>query len=565
VTGADLVCSTLEQLGIRCVFGMPGTQSLPLYNALRTSKLRTITATHELAAAFMANGYFRASGKPAALLTIPGPGLTYALTGLAEAQHDSAAVLYLMARRMASKDRPFAFQQIDQKSILSSVVKKSFSISSAGDIVTALTEALTTATSGQPGPVVVELDTDMLFSPAEVSAPAPMTGVASISVSDKDVSGICDRFRHSKRPVLFLGQGAQEGSAAATKLAEQLHCPVLTTTAGRGVVREDHPLVVGPGFPVYGLELVNELLESSDLILAVGCKFAHNGSGGFKLKVPEAKLVHVDAALEVLNANYPASLAVCADAPPLLARLADELSQAGVVSMWTQEEIADFRHRFWANARSIHPHYPQAVDCRPSEISHLFDALRQALPRDCTVVTDSGLHQYLTRCFFEVQTPRGLVTPSDFQSMGYGLPAAVGAKLARPDRPTVVITGDGGFAMTGMELLTMVREKAPLAVIVFNDSALALIRDQQSDMFGDSFGVGLENPDFEAFAISMGVEYFLAEGNPEEQFKRAIGSPAGAIVEVRLNQSVSRRTHLAVNRLRRKARRSIGSWFPFKS
>jgi len=316
---------------------------------------------------------------------------------------------------------------------------------------------------------------------------------------------------------------------------------------------------------VYGLELVNELLESGDLILAVGCKLSHNGSGGFKLKLPEGKLIHVDAAPEVLNANYPASLAVCADAPRLLGRLADELSKAKAVSVWTDKEIADCRHRLLTEIRLPRPHYPRAVDCRPAEISHVFEALRRALPRDCTVVTDSGLHQYLTRCFFEVQMPRGLVTPSDFQSMGYGIPAAVGAKLARPDRPTVIITGDGGFAMTGMELLTMVREKAPLAVIVFNDNALALIRDQQSDMFGDSFGVGLNNPDFEAFAVSMGVEYFPAEGNPEEQFRRAISSASGAIVEVRLNQSVSRRTTLAVDRLRRKIRRSIGSWLPFKS
>ena len=563
--GADLVCASLERLGIKCVFGMPGTQSLPLYYALKSSKLRSITATHELAAAFMANGYFRACGKPAALLTIPGPGLTFALTGIAEAQHDSAAMIYLLARKHQGISRRFAFQVIDQESIAGSLAKKCFTIREASEIASVLSEAVGTAVGGQPGPVVVELDTEMLFHQAGDGASESVSEISPAEVRKEDLAAITDRIRCSKRPVMFFGQGAQEGATAAIGLAEQLHCPVLTTSSGRGVVSEDHPLLVGPGFTVHGLDLVNEFLVTSDLILAIGCKLSHNGSAGFRLKLPQEKLVHVDASQEVLNANYPASLAVCADATLLLARLVEVVSAEKLASSWTGNEIADFRSRFLAEVKSVRPHYPQAVDCRPAEIQYLFEALRRALPRDCTVVTDSGLHQYLTRCYFEVRTPRGLVTPSDFQSMAFGLPAALGAKLARPDRPTVLIVGDGGFAMTGMEMLTMAREKAPLVIVVFNDGALALIRDQQSGYFGENFGVEMHNPDFEAFAVAMGAEYFLAQGNPEVQIGEALKAPQGAIVEVRLNQTLAHRTSVAANRLRRKTRRFLGGLISFRT
>lgn len=561
MTAAQLVCTVSSRLGIDCAFGMPGTQLIPLYSALKHSAIRTVLASDELAAAFMANGYYRSSGRPSLLITIPGPGFTYTLTGLAEAKHDSVALVYLLVRKQNPAGGQFGFQVIDQKAIASPLVKAYLTVTAVNEIVSTLRQAIHVATTGQPGPVIVEIDVDLLPQPVPADAADFTVGIEGESKVE-GIAAIVARLTASRRPVLFFGQGAQGNAGSATALADVLRCPVITTVSGRGVVVEDHSGLVAPDFGIYGVAIVNELIEASDLVLAVGCKLSHNGTGGFKLKLPPEKLIHVDADNNVLGANYPASLCVCADAPAILGQLHEALAKGQLATTWTAEEVGKWRARFLEELWRVRPHFPRAVECTPSEISHLFETLRRLLPRDCTIVTDSGLHQILTRCYFPIYSPRGLVTPSDYQSMGYGIPAAIGARLARPKRPTVVITGDGSFAMTGMELATMLREKAPLTIILFNDGVLGLIREQQADMNSDTFGTTLLNPDFELFATSMGLDYFMLSGRGDDQLRAALASPRGSIVEVRLRQTTARRVSHANARLQKSARRKIRSWLP---
>jgi acetolactate synthase I/II/III large subunit len=562
-TAAELICSTISGLGIKHVFGMPGTQLIALYSALRRSNLRTVLATQELAAAFMANGYYRASGQPAALVTIPGPGFTYTLTGLAEARHDSAGILYLLVRKQNPPGGPHGFQLIDQKNMAASLVKSYLTITDLGAIVPILKTAMQEVTTGQPGPVIVEIDVDLLSQ----TVPNSIIDITEQSKLDRkipveDIRAVADRLTTSKRPLLLCGQGTQAASSEMTSLVETLRCPVATTISGRGVLAEDHPNVVAPDYGVYGVSVLNELIAVSDLVLAIGCKLSHNGTAGFKLKLPQEKLIHVDADPGVPGVNYPTSLSICADAPSFLSSLNRVVTQSRPQSGWTSDDIAQWRSRYLEELRRPRPHFPRAVECNPPEIAHLYEVLRRVLPRDCTIVTDSGLHQFLTRCYLPIFASRGLVVPSDYQSMGYGIPAAVGAKLARPDRPTVVITGDGGFAITAMELLTAVREEAPLVVIVFNDGVLGLIREQQADMTGDTFGITLQNPDFEAFADAIGLDYHRLHGHIEHHLKSALANPRGAIVEVRLQQSTARRVKLAHGRVVGASKRRIRSWLP---
>jgi acetolactate synthase-1/2/3 large subunit len=561
MTAAQLVCTIFSRLGIDCAFGMPGTQLIPVYSALKHSAIRTVLASDELAAAFMANGFYRASGRPALLITIPGPGFTYTLTGLAEAKHDSVALVHLLVRKQTPAGGQFGFQVIDQETIATPLVKAYLTVRGIHEIAPTLQQAVRVATTGQPGPVIVEIDVDLL--PQAVPAEAADFTVGTGGTDKVEgLAAIGERLSASRRPILFLGQGAQGGSVAATALASALRCPVITTISGRGVVAEDHPSLVAPDFGIYGVAVVNELIEAADLVLAVGCRFSHNGTSGFKLKLPPEKLIHVDTDPGVQGQNYPASLSVCTDASSLLSQLYELIANGKRAAAWPADEIIKWRGRFLEELRRVRPHFPRAVECTPPEISYLFETLRKLLPRECTIVTDSGLHQILTRCYFPIFSSRGLVAPSDFQSMGYGIPAAIGAKLARPERPTVVITGDGGFAMTGMELLTMAREKTPLTVIIFNDGVLGLIREQQTDMSSDTFGTTLLNPDFELFAQSMGLDYFRLSDRVDDQLKAALASPRGSIVDIRLRQSSSRRFGHAKTLLGKSVKRNIRSWLP---
>ncbi len=553
---AELICAVVSRLGLTTAFGLPGTQLIPLYAAIKHSNLRMVLASHELSAAFMANGYYRASGRPALLITIPGPGFTYTLNGLAEAKHDSAALVYLLVKKQKPAGGLFGFQVIDQRALAEPLVKAYLTVTSASEVAGIFQQAVKLATSGQPGPVIVEIDVDILPLAADSGSADSTIGPGKPSTSS-EAEQIAERLRTSKRPVLLLGQGTQEGSADATRLAELLHCPVVTTISGRGVLPEDHPNIVAADFGLYGVSIVNELVAESDLVLAVACKFTHNGTGGFRLKITREKLIHVDADPSVLNQNYPADLAVTADAPTILNSIVKSLTGAKSNWTWTAPEISTWRGRFLKELRTVRPHCPQAVECTPPDISQLFTVLRKLLPRDCTIVADSGLHQYLTRCYFDILSPRGLVVPTDYQSMGFGLPAAIGAKLAQPDRPTVLITGDGSFAMTGMELASIVREKVPVTVIVFNDSVLGLIREQQTDLVGHTFGVDLQNPDFELFAASMDLPYYLLTGNYEDQLKAALGEARGALVEIRLRPTDARQSALARSQFKHAVKRKV--------
>ncbi len=560
---AELICQVFSRLGIKTAFGMPGTQLIPLYAALQHSAMRTVLARHEMSAAFMANGYFRASGTPALLITIPGPGFTYTLNGLAEAKHDSAALVYLLVRKLKPVGGAFGFQVIDHQALATPLVKAYMCVESAMEVPSILQQAMRTATTGQPGPVIVEVDVDLLPQQVDAALGDFTVGTARPSQSS-EVDKIAARLKSSRKPLLLLGQGVQGGSQSAKALVEKLACPLITTISGRGVVPEDHPNVVAPDFGLYGVSIVNELVEASDLVLAVGCRFSHNGTSGFRLKIPREKLIHVDADQGVLNQNYPADLAICADAPTLLTQLVSSFGGPTRTIDWSPAEIAGWKQKYLADIRNERPHFPHAVECTPPSMAHLFATLRKLLPTESTIVADSGLHQYMTRCYFEIRAPRGLVVPSDYQSMGYGLPAAVGAKLARPDRPTVLVTGDGSFAITGMELATVVRENAPLVVIVFNDSVLGLIREQQTDLIGDTFGTELANPDFELFAASMGLPYFRLTGTGEDQLRAAIAEPAGALVEVALRPSPERRSALARSRMKKNFKRKVKTSFAGK-
>lgn len=550
-SGAAIVIQTLEGLGVDCVFGLPGSQNVELYEALRRSTLRTVVATQELAASFMATGHAMASGKPGVLFTIPGPGFTHALTGLAEAFLDSIPLLHVAGAPAESPGRRFQLQALDQRGMAGPVVKRVFDVERLADLGSCLAEAYALTRSGEPGPALVLLP-ERLLSERTAGAAAPSYAAAAAAAPDPgQIDQVVDRVERAERVVIYAGRGIGQATVELRALAETLGALVVTTTSARGALPEDHPLCRPFDFGPPGSEALNEMLERADLVLAIGCKFSHNGAHGFRLRVAPEKLVHVDASSSVPGANYECGLSLCADAPAflhaLLARVGRARARAGA---WPEAAVESF----WRGARerlAAGTAEPRISGADPPTPAGFFAALRRALPAESCLVTDSGLHQTLARRHFTVLAPRGLLIPANLQSMGFGLPAAIGAKLAMPQRPVVALIGDGGLAASGLELLTAVRERIPLTVIVFNDGQLGLIRLQQWGRHGRSHGTRLANPNFAMLAEAVGASYVRVERDAEGTLRGAARAAGVTLVEVVLEDTLKMHARRAGGLLRR--------------
>jgi thiamine pyrophosphate-dependent acetolactate synthase large subunit-like protein len=556
VTGADLLCAELEVAGVECVFGVPGTQNVPLYEALRRSRLRSVVATHELAASFMAGAYFRASGRLAPLVSIPGPGFTWALTGLAEAFHDSAALLHLVGAP-PGPHRRFEFQAIDQRAVATPMVKGVRTIDRVEEIPVRIAEALDLALLGEPGPVLVEWSPGVLTAAAPSASPGPPRG-RSANPSAAEVDELRALLLRSHRPLLLAGQGSVGASSLLAQLAEWLPAPVLTTCSGRGVLPEDHDLSLAFDLPRGDVGRLNGLIETADLVVVLGARLASASTYDFALEIPRDRLVQVDASGEILGATYPARLLIRGTVEAVLQEvLAGTAPDPSPASQWTAGDVRECRRDLRATGAHAVPE-PIVHGVDPPTAAAFFAALRRALPRNGIVVTDSGLHQLLARRHLDVLAPRGLIVPSDFQSMGFALPAAIGACLAAPDRPVVALVGDGGLAISAMELLTAVQERVPLTVVVFNDGWLNLIRVAQLRTFGHAAGVERRNPDFATLAAAVGARFARVDGNAEEVLSGALASRDVTLVELRLGDSGAMRRVRAQGLARGAATAALG-------
>jgi len=549
--GFEALCAALRALGVDCVFGVPGTQTVPLFEAFREHRVRTVLTSHELAAAFMANGYFRATGRIAALSTIPGPGFTYALTGIAEARLDSVGMLYLVAKPSTGPGRAFRLQAIDQRAIAAPILKGIFAITEAAHAESVIREAHALATGGEPGPVMVELDMAALRADMAVGA-APPTSRQSAPAADAAIASLAERFARSRRPLFLVGQGAYSAAARLRQIVEKLQVPLMTTPSARGVVAEDHPLVL-PFDPLRGhTDAANEFIERADLVVALGCKLGHNGSAGFSLRLPSDRLVHVDIEPGIVGANYEPLLGLTTSVESVLPFLEARSER----TEWLDAEIARARATLRAPSSDLaEPVIHGGWGRTPRE---LFGRLRRVLPRDAIVVTDSGLHQILARRHFDVLAPRGLICPTDFQSMGFGLPAAIGAKIAAPERQVVAVVGDGGFLMSGLELMTARRENVRIAVLVFNDGHLNQIRVQQQSDKGRTQAVDLLNPDYQMLAESFGIRFLRFGAGDPEAIATALDGDGPVLIEVLVGDSMEMRAAAVIALSKAAVRRAVG-------
>jgi Thiamine pyrophosphate-requiring enzymes [acetolactate synthase, pyruvate dehydrogenase (cytochrome), glyoxylate carboligase, phosphonopyruvate decarboxylase] len=526
ISGAEAVALILKKLGVSNIWGIPGSKTLSVYNAIKDIGIHSVLVTNELSASFMADGYYRVSGKPGVCIAIPGPGLTNMLTGIAEAYLDSSAMLVITVNPKKTS-HSFYIHEIPQLEIVKPVVKNVVKISSILQI-NELFGAYHSSYKDEPGPVVVEIGSQVMDQEIEELELAPEVLPALMNVTNEAVAKIVKYIREARQVGIYAGRGCMGAGNELLEMSKILSAPIATTISGRGVVPEDYELSTGYGFGRTGSPAAYRVFKNCDLILAVGTKFSEMATGGWGLKFNN--MIHIDAAKNNLDKNYSSLFSVQADAQKALEELNKSLS--GVtrpVNVKAIEEIKKFKIG----------HAAKIGKKRGSGYLHpakFLQELRRCLPRDAILSTDVGYHQLWSISDFEVFEPATYLTPADYQAMGFGIPTAIGAAMARPDKKVACVCGDGGFLISGFELLTAVREKINLSVFVFNDGALGLIKGLQEKIFNRNISVDLNNPDFEQLANSFGVQYLCIseETNLKEKLETVLEHKGVNLVECKI-------------------------------
>lgn len=544
MTGASLACYALEQLPISYTFGIPGVHNTELYDELgKSQKIRPILVTHEGGAAFMADAVSRTSnGEIGCIVIVPAAGMTHAMSGIGEAYLDGIPLLVISGGIRTDIEFGFQLHEIDQQSILKGITKAAWKVEAHDQIVPTIFEAYRISMMGVPGPTFVEIPVNIQLFEGETGS-VPALELPSIPAIEDELllDEAADLLAAASNTGIFVGWGAVDVVEEIAEIAELLGAPVSTTLQGLSAFRGDHPLHAGMGFSKAAVPAATNAFKKVDALLAVGTRFGEIPTGSFSCDVPE-KLVHIDIDPNVLNRNYPAAVSIAADSrtavPMLAAKLRDrdldnEERRAAVAKQITVDK-SEYRSEWYA-------HGGQDSDGRVNP-AIFFDALREHLDDDAITIVDDGNHTFLTAELFEVRGPRQFVSPTNFNSMGYCVPGAIGAKLVNPDRQVIGIVGDGAFLMNGLEILTASTEKVGVAYFVFADGELAQISQGQETSYNRKTCTVLGEVRFEGIATATGAEYLAIRNDSEvaDGIRRALEISAEdqpVIVEVRIDYS----------------------------
>ncbi|MBS0374290.1 MAG: thiamine pyrophosphate-binding protein [Proteobacteria bacterium] len=540
-SGAELVRQALEALGVRYSFGIPGVHNTEIYDQLAASpSIEPVLVAHEGGGAFMADAVSRVGGAGiGTLLIVPAAGVTHAASGIGEAFLDGIPMLVLSGGIRRDTGRRFQLHDVDQHALLRPITKGTWLPRSHAEIVPAIFAAHALATEGEPGPVYVEVPVDLqLFTGDPGVAQEPPPPIAPPLPPATLLDAAAALLARAARPGILCGWGAVGASAELEALAERLGAPVATTLQGLSTFRADHPLhaafALGPSSTPAGVQAFAEC----DCLLAVGTRFAEIATGSYGARVP-SDLVHVDINPAAIGANYPARVGLVGDARPVLAALLGRLGTADPASYERGVAVAA---QIAADKRAYQQEW-FAHDSRGRvNPARFFAALRSALPRDAIIVADDGNHTFLTAELLPILEPRTFLSPTDFNCMGYCIPATIGAKLARPERTVVGIVGDGALRMTGLEALTAAARAAGIAWFVFSDGELSQISQAQEIPLNRKTCSVLSPLDVVALARAVGAG-FVAIGSDAEVaagIAAALAAVAGGrpvFVDVRIDYS----------------------------
>lgn len=523
-TGAEILVRELEALGVTHVFGYPGGAAINVFDALYDSTIQLVLARHEQGATHMADGYARASGRLGVVLVTSGPGALNTVTGLLTAKMDSVPLLVVSGQTNRANLGKDAFQEADVFGVTLPLVKHSRLILSVDDIAPSLRRAYAIATSGRPGPVLLDLPKDVSGQRASHLLPPPVqakTSVALDAAQRTDLRAMARLIMESRRPLLLVGHGAiiAGAGAAVRALAERLQSPVTNTLLGKGAFPEQHPLSLGM-LGMHGNAYANYATTRCDLVLSIGSRFDDRINGKNDAFCPLAKKLHIDIDRAEIGKIVTPDAAVCADAKLALEELLPEVGPLDT-SPWLDELQA------YRQAHPLKTHKTAAG----LTAARVIEAFYEAAPRDAIVVTDVGQHQMWAAQFFLTSQARSFLSSGGAGTMGFGLPAAIGAQLARPDAMVIACVGDGGVQMVLGELATAAERKLKVKLLVIDNRCLGMVRQWQ-ELFYDNrlSGVALDsNPDFVALAKAYGIKGFYvdAEADLEATVRAALAYDDG--------------------------------------
>ena len=538
-TGAYLVTYALEQIGVRHTFGIPGVHVTELYDELNKSKqIQPILVTHEGWGAFMADAISRTTDTIGTLVIVPAAGMTHALSGIGEAYLDGIPMLIISGGIRRDLEKSFQLHYLDQEKVLDGIVKKYYLIQKHEEIVPTIFEAYKIAKSGKPGPVFVEVPVNIQLFEGPV-AELPKWNKDDLKYnfpqeSYKKIDDAVNLIESTQNIGIFAGWGAIDATRELIELAERLQAPVCTTLQGLSVFPYDHPLHTGMGFGPYSVPAAEEAFKNIELLIAIGTTFAEIPTGSFGMKVPQ-KLIHIDIDPNVFNKNYPATVTIEGDSKEVLKIINQKLKVKRELDITLHNKIKqkkDIYLKEWLEHDSKDKVNP----------GMFFTTLRNLIERNAFIVVDDGNHTFLTEELMPIYEPKTFLSPTDFNCMGYCIPATIGVKLTHPNRQVIGIVGDGAFLMSSLELLTASTLNLGVIVFVFHDGELSQISQGQEIPYNRKTCTILGEIHPEGIAKATGAYYISMNHNKEieDKIKDAIevskkGQPV--IVDVKIDYS----------------------------
>ena len=536
-TGSELVLETLRDLGIDTIFGYPGGAVLPLYDAIYSfERIKHILGRHEQGCLHEAEGYAKSTGKLGVAVVTSGPGATNAITGIADAMSDSVPLLVFTGQVNRAGIGKDAFQEADIVGITMPITKYNYQVRETADLPRIITEAVHIATTGRPGPVVIDLpkdvsalETDFIYEP-RVHLPSYQP---TIEPNELQIKKILKQLSKSKKPVLLVGGGVSYAGASEEliALAERYQIPVVTSLLGQGTIPTSHPLFLGMG-GMHGSFAANIAMTETDFMISVGCRFDDRLTGNPKTFAKNAKVAHIDIDPAEIGKIIAVDIPVVGDAKKALQQLLAEPVVHLNTEKWI-EKVTQDKNRVRSYDKKERVVQPQAVIERVGELTK----------GDAIVVTDVGQHQMWAAQYYPYQNERQLVTSGGLGTMGFGVPAAIGAKIANPDKQVVLFVGDGGFQMTNQELAILNIYKVPIKVIMLNNHSLGMVRQWQEAFYDGrtSESVFDSLPDFQLMAQAYGIKNYKFD-DPESLDKdlEVITENVPMFIEV----DISRKEHV---------------------
>jgi acetolactate synthase I/II/III large subunit len=539
LTGAEILCETLTRLGVRHIFGYPGGAILPVYDAIGKSKLHHILVRHEQGATHMADGYARASGGVGVAMATSGPGATNMVTGIATAMLDSSPVVCITGQVSSKLLGSDAFQEVDITGITMPITKHNVIVSRAEDIARTVREALEIANSGRPGPVLVDITKDAQQASCELnwdaSAPHLPTKRQRVNYEKADFDRAVELLNNAKRPLILAGHGIMV--SGATRVFEQFvragHFPVAMTLLGIGCFPASDPLNLGM-MGMHGEAWVNHAIQEADLLIAVGMRFDDRVTGDLRTYAKDARKIHIEIDRSEINKNVKVDSALVGDAREVLEQLLPAVQR--------RERPDWLSHIRELKGDSAVRDIQGLPDTGHLYAAHVINDLWKETRGEAIVVTDVGQHQMWEAQYYHHNQPRTLVTSGGLGTMGFALPAAIGAKFAKPEADVWVVVGDGGFQMTMCELATIVQEKIKVNIAIINNGYLGMVRQWQEFFYDKRYvATPLVAPDFAALANAFGIrgERITSRADVTSTIRSARESSEPVLIDFRVEQEDS--------------------------